>query len=77
MANIKFSFSNKKVLNQTNTTNFTYKDIGTSNILLKYDRQKDKYYVNDINTSNVDADAIKASLKNILSFKNRRINTRS
>jgi hypothetical protein len=71
MANIKFNFSNKKALNQSNVTNFKYKDIGTSNIYLKYDKLNDRYYINDSNTSNVDVDAIKASLKNILSFKNR------
>jgi phage baseplate assembly protein W len=70
MANIKFTFSNKKVLNQTNVTNFKFKDIGTSNILLKYDRHNNKYVINDQNTSNVDVDAIKASLANILNFRN-------
>lgn len=70
MASIKFSFSNKKVLNQANVTNYKFKDIGTSNILLKYDKYEDKYLIYDQNTSNVDVDAIKASLKNILSFKN-------
>lgn len=70
MANINFTFSNKKVLNQTNVTNFKFKDIGTSKILLKYDRHNDKYVINDKNTSNIDVDAIKASLANILNFRN-------
>lgn len=71
MASIKFSFSNKKILNQTNVTNYKFKDIGTSKILLKYDKNADKYTIFDQNTSNIDMDAIKASLSNILSFKNR------
>jgi phage baseplate assembly protein W len=70
MASIKFTFSNKKVLNQTNVTDFKFKDIGTSNILLKYDRINNKYTISDQNTSNVDANAIKASLENILNFRN-------
>ena len=70
MANIKFDFSKKRIFNQDSTTNFKYKDIGTDNIKIHVDRITGKETLIDQNTSNVDVNAINASLTNILNFKN-------
>lgn len=70
MANIKFDFSKKHIFNQNSTTNFKYKDIGTDNIKIYVDRITGKETLVDLNTSNVDVNAINASLTNILNFKN-------
>ena len=70
MANIKFNFSRKAAFNQDQTTTFKYKDIGTSNIIVKEDRISGKETLVDTDTSNVDINAINAALTNILNFKN-------
>lgn len=70
MANIKFDFSKKQIFNQDSTTNFKYKDVGTDNLKIATDPITGKEKLIDINTSNIDIQAINASLTNILNFKN-------
>ena len=79
MANLTLDFSNEKVLHPTDSKNisFTYRDIGTSNIRYYEDPKTKKAFVSNVNSSNVDAAAIKASLNNILNFRTRRCNFRS
>lgn len=71
MANINLDLTYKKIKeNIDGVSTFTYKDLGTSNIKLFYRKQGYKQipYIYDNNTSNVDLNAIKQSLKNLFSF---------
>lgn len=69
MASIKFDFSNRVVQNSESSSVFRYKDIGTSNLRLKYEIGSEKAILHDIDTSNIDKNAIKASLTNIFNFR--------
>ena len=68
---IILDFSNEKILHPEDAKkqSFTYKDIGTSNITLTKDKNTGKVKLNDINTANLDEDAIKQSLTNIFTFR--------
>lgn len=71
MANINLDLTYKKIKeNIDGVSTFTYKDLGTSNIKLFYKKQGHKQipYLYDNNTSNVDLNAVKQSLKNLFSF---------
>ena len=71
MANITFDFSNEEIVHPQGSNNikFTYKDLGTGNIRYYVDPLTKKEHINAIDSSNLDAAAIKASLNNILNFR--------
>lgn len=69
---INFDFSTEQILhpNGSNITPFVYKDIGTANIRYYEDPITEQAHIDDRGSSNIDANAIKASLTNILNFRN-------
>lgn len=71
MGNISFDFSSNNILYPKGKENtpFTYKDVGTSKIRLVKDIRSKEEHIADTDSSNIDMNAIKASLNNILSFK--------
>lgn len=70
MANITFDFSNESIVHpQGKATSFVFKDIGTANFRYKVDRVTKAESVIDTNSSNIDKDAVRASLNNILNFR--------
>ena len=71
MANISFDFSNESVIYPAGKENtpFVYKDIGTSNMKYYEDSMTGKPFVDDANSSNINANAVRASLMNILNFR--------
>ena len=72
MPNITFDFSRERIIHPKKRENlsYTFRDIGTSNIRLIVDNLNKTETVKDSNTSNFDKNAIKASLTNILNFRN-------
>ena len=71
MANLTFDLSNESILHpKGENTGFVFKDIGTDNIKYHEDNVTGKLTLNSVDSSNFDATAVKASLRNILSFRN-------
>ena len=73
MANLLFDFTSEDILHPSGHENisFTYKDIGTENFKYAVDAITGKETASDLNSSNIDANAIKSSLTNILTFRER------
>lgn len=71
MANIDINLAFKSLKKKVDgVSTYTYKDIGTSNIKLLYQMKghEEVFSLYDINTSNFDKFAIKASLNNLFTF---------
>ena len=70
---ISFDFTNRDLLQQSDdqqkVKKYTYRDIGTSRIKLKDDPATGKQYLNDIDTSVTDINAVKTALNNIFNFR--------
>ena len=70
---ISFDFTNRELLQQSDdqqqVKKYTFRDIGTSRIVLKENPATGQKYLNDIDTSITDVNAVKTALNNILSFK--------
>ena len=68
---LSFDFSNESVVHPKGKENipFVYKDIGTSNMRYCEDGKTGVATVNDVGSSNTDADAVRAALLNILNFR--------
>lgn len=75
MANLVIDLSDNFLFKQEEgIRSYKYKDIGTDNICLKYDLEKNgqiKLSVSDLNTSNLDDVAVKAALNNIFQYRPR------
>lgn len=70
---ISFDFTNRDLLQQSDdqqqVKKYTFRDIGTSRIVLKEDQMTGKQYLNDIDTSVTDINAVKTALNNIFAFR--------
>lgn len=67
MSNINLDYSIATIFEkEKGVSTFTYKDIGTSNI--RFEEKNKVIYINDNNTSNINEEAVKASLNNLFSF---------
>lgn len=71
MANISFDFSAKQIFNngEDSFRKYTYRDIGTQNFRSYTDPETKQLKIIDLDTSNYDEAAIKASLKNLFMFR--------
>lgn len=71
MGNISFDFSNETIVHPAGKENtaFIYKDIGTENMRYYENPKTGEVYVNDANSSNINANAVKSALANILNFR--------
>lgn len=73
MANLILDLSDNFLFNQEKgVRSYKYRDIGTDNIRLKYELEKNgqiKYSISDLNTSNFDDVAVKAALNNIFKYR--------
>lgn len=71
MANINIDLTYKNIKQYIDgISTYTYKDLGTSNIKILYKKEghKERAYLYDNNSSNIDLFAIKQSLRNLFSF---------
>lgn len=70
MANIELDYSATPIFKngQNSFRKYTYRDIGTSNIL-SYKGVNGEKRIYDANTSNYDNDAIKTALRNLFTFR--------
>ena len=67
---LKIDFTTKEALKHSNSVKkYIYMDIGTSNFDIVKDRISGAEKILDINTTNFDKSAVKASINNILNFK--------
>jgi len=71
MGSISFDFSNDKILYPKGKNNISYvfKDIGTSKIRYYEDQKTGEVSVSDRDSSNVNSDAVRSSLMNLLHFR--------
>jgi phage baseplate assembly protein W len=71
MGNISFDFSKETVVHPKGKENtaYVYKDVGTSNMHYYENEKTGEIFVNDKDSSNINADAVRTALLNILNFR--------